>query len=270
MELRRFGPTGREVSVIGQGTWDMERAERGTVSAALQRGIDLGMTHIDTAAMYGSGAAEEIVGEAISGRREEVFLVSKVLPENASLEGTIKACQGSLARLRRGSYQLEDTIEAFDELEADGKILSWGVSNFDEQDLEETLDIAGAGAWACDQVLYHLEERAIEHAVLPWCEKHGVAATAYSPFGHGRFPGPDTPGGRLLKEIADAHNATPRQVALRFLVRRPLVFAIPKASNPKHAAENAGAGSLHLTEEELARIDKAFPRKPRPRELPVL
>ena len=126
------------------------------------------------------------------------------------------------------------------------------------------------GVCACDQVLYHLEERAIEHAVLPWCEKQGVAVSAYSPLGHGRFPGPDTPGGRVLKEIADAHNATPRQVALRFLVHRPLVFAIPKASSPEHAAENAGAGSLHLTEEELARIDKAFPRKARPRELPML
>lgn len=162
------------------------------------------MTHIDTAEMYGSGAAEEIVGEAISGRRDEVFLVSKVLPENASLEGTIKACEGSLARLQtdrldcyllhwRGSYPLGDTIEAFDELEDDGKILSWGVSNFDEQDLEETLDIAGAGACACDQVLYHLEERAIEHAVLPWCEKHGVAVTAYSRLVTGAFRGQTRP-----------------------------------------------------------------------------
>ena len=281
MELRRFGPTGREVPVIGQGTWDIEKGDRRTAIAALQQGLDLGMTHIDTAEMYGSGAAEEIVGEAINGRRDEVFLVSKVLPEHASLEGTITACEDSLRRLKtnrldcyllhwRGSYPLEDTIAAFEELKKDGKILSWGVSNLDEQDLQETLEIAGEESIACDQVLYHLQERAIEYAVRPWCQKHGVAVIAYSPFGQRRFPGPDTPGGRVLKEIAEVHNATSRQVALRFLLRWPSVFAIPKASNPAHAAENAGAGNLHLSEEELQRIDKAFPRASRPRELPML
>ena len=137
-------------------------------------------------------------------------------------------------------------------------------------DLEEALEIAGEGRIACNQVLYHLEERAIEHAVLPWCEAHGVAVVAYSPFGHGHFPGPRTKGGRVLQEIAAAHGATPRQVALRFLVRRPSLFAIPKASSPEHAAENAGAGDLRLTEAELARIDAAFPRGPRPRQLPML
>ena len=281
MELRRFGPTGREVAVIGQGTWELENVTRRQAIATLQRGIDLGMTHIDTAEMYGSGAAEEIVGEAIQGRRDEIFLVSKVLPQNASFEGTINACEASLSRLKtdrldcyllhwRGSYPLEDTIAAFDELEEDGKIVNWGVSNFDEQDLDDALKIAGEGTIACDQVLYHLQERAIEHAVLPWCEKHGVAVTAYSPFGHGRFPGPDTIGGRLLKQIAEAHNATPRQVALRFLLRNPFVFAIPKASNPEHAAENAAAGELQLNDDEIAQIDRAFPRGPRPRELPML
>ena len=281
MELRRFGPTDREVPVIGQGTWELDTIDRREAIATLQRGIDLGMTHIDTAEMYGSGAAEKIVGEAIQGRRDQIFLVSKVLPQNASFEGTINACEASLRRLNtdrldcyllhwRGSYPLEDTIAAFDELEENGKILNWGLSNFDEQDLEDALAIAGDGSIACDQVLYHLQERAIEHAVLPWCEKHGVAVTAYSPFGHGRFPGPDTNGGRVLQQIAEAHNATPRQVALRFLLRSASLFTIPKASNPEHVAENAGAGYLHLSEEEIARIDHAFPRGPRPRELPML
>ena len=239
------------------------------------------MTHIDTAEMYGSGAAEEMVAEAIAGRREEVFLVSKVLPQNASRRGTLAACEGSLARLDtdrldcyllhwRGEYPLEETFSAFEQLRSEGKVLSWGVSNFDEPDLQEALAIAGEGRIACNQVLYHLEERAIEHAALPWCEAHGVAVVAYSPFGHGDFPGPRTKGGRVLREIAAAHGATPRQVALRYLLLRPSLFMIPKASNTEHVVENAGAGDLQLTESELARIDEAFPLGPRPRELPML
>jgi len=281
MERRRFGPTRREVSVVGQGTWFIERAGRAAAVAALRRGIDLGMTHIDTAEMYGDGAAEEVVGEALAGRRGEVFLVSKVLPQNASGSGTVLACERSLARLQtdrldcyllhwRGENPLEDTIAAFERLRAAGKILSWGVSNFDVPDLEEARRIAGEGRLACNQVLYHLKERAIEHAVLPWCERHSVAVVAYSPFGHGEFPGPRTRGGQVLREIATAHHATPRQVALRFLLRRPSLFAIPKASSPEHAEENAGAGALRLTAEELALIDAAFPPGPRPRELPTL
>jgi diketogulonate reductase-like aldo/keto reductase len=279
MEQRRFGPTKRQVPVIGQGTWYIDNGDRAAAIAALRLVLDLGMTHIDTAEMYGD--AEEIVGEAIAGRRNEVFLVSKVLPQNASLSGTIAACERSLARLDtdwldcyllhwRGAYPLEETIEAFDRLQSQGKILSWGVSNFDVPDLEEAWEIAGAGRLVCNQVLYHLQERAIEHAVLPWCEENGVAVVGYAPFGHGKFPGPRTPGGRVLQEIAAAHDATPRQVALRFLVRRPSLFTIPKASNPAHAAENAGAGDLRLTAAEIARIDEAFPRGPRPRELPVI
>jgi diketogulonate reductase-like aldo/keto reductase len=193
----------------------------------------------------------------------------------------VAACERSLTRLQtdrldcyllhwRGSQPLEDTISAFERLKRAGKILSWGVSNFDVDDLEEAQQIAGAGQIACDQVLYHLRERAIEHAVLPWCEKQNVAVVAYSPFGHGDFPGPHTKEGRLLQDIAAAHQATPRQVALRFLLRRPATFAIPKASNPEHAAENAGAGDLQLSSAELARIDEAFPLRPRPRELPTL
>jgi diketogulonate reductase-like aldo/keto reductase len=281
MRRRPFGPLRRQVAVIGQGTWNIESAERASAIAALRRGLDLGMNHIDAAEMYGSGAAEEIIAEAIGGRRDEVFLVSKVLPENASIAGTVAACERSLNRLKtdrldcyllhwRGRYPLEDTIAAFEKLQHAGKILSWGVSNFDVPDLEEAAAIAGKNRLVCNQVLYHLQERAIEHAVIPWCEKHGVAVVAYSPFGHGRFPGPRTPGGRVLQQIAEAHKATARQVALRFLVRRPSLFAIPKAATTEHAAENAAAGDLQLTEAELDRIDQAFPRGPRPRGLPTL
>jgi diketogulonate reductase-like aldo/keto reductase len=281
MERRRFDGTTADIPAIGQGTWELDRKDRATVLAALRRGLDLGMTHIDTAEMYGSGTAEELVGAAIEGRRDEVFLVSKVLPGNASRRGTIAACERSLARLRtdyldcyllhwRGEHPLEETIAAFQQLERDGKIRCWGVSNFNVSDLEEARSIAGAGGPVCNQVLYHLNERAIEHGVLPWCERHKVAVVAYSPFGHGDFPAPRSPGGRVLQEIADAHSATPRQVALRFLVRRHPLFAIPKGSSVAHAEENAAAGSLRLDDAELARIDEAFPLGPPPRELPML
>jgi diketogulonate reductase-like aldo/keto reductase len=279
MDRHRFGSANREVAVIGQGTWEIDSGDRADAIAALRTGLDIGMDHIDTAQMYGD--AEEVIADAIIGRRDEVFLVSKVLPENASLRGTIAACERSLSRLGtdrldcyllywRGQYPLEDTFSAFEQLRREGKILSWGVSNFDVPDLEEALEIAGEGRIACNQVLYHLQERAIEHAVLPWCENHNVAVVGYSPFGHGDFPGPRTKGGRALQEIAAAHNATPRQVALRFLVRQPSLLSIPKASNPRHAAENAGAGDLRLTKAELARLDEAFPLGPPPRELPTL
>jgi diketogulonate reductase-like aldo/keto reductase len=281
MERRRFGPMEREVAMVGQGTWCIESADRGSAIAALRRGIDLGLTHIDTAEMYGSGAAEKLIGEAIAGRRDQVFLVSKVLPQNASRSGTIAACDRSLARLGsdrldcyllhwRGSHPLDETITAFEQLKQQGKILSWGVSNFDVRDLESALKIAGEGNLVCDQVLYHLEERAIEHTVIPWCERHRVAVVAYSPFGHGRFPGPRTTGGRLLNQIAAAHKATVRQVALRFLARRPSLFVIPKASSLEHVAENVGTADLRLTEAEIAQIDKAFPLGPRSDHLPML
>jgi diketogulonate reductase-like aldo/keto reductase len=279
---RPFGSTKRDVALIGQGTWYIEQADSRTAIGALRRGLDLGMTHIDTAEMYGSGAAETMVGEVIAGRRDEVFLVSKVLPHNASRKGTIAACERSLKRLKtdrldcyllhwRGSHPLADTVAAFEQLGADGKILWWGVSNFDVDDLDEIHEIAGADRLACNQVLYHLRERAIEHAVIPWCEANGVAVVAYSPFGHaGGFPEPHSTGGRLLKEIAGRHNSTPRQVALRFLTRRASLFAIPKASNPEHAEENAGAATLNLSAAELAKIDAAFPLGARPRSLPML
>ena len=281
MEQRHFGPAPREVAVIGQGTWYLDSADRGSAIAALRRGLDLGLTHIDTAEMYGSGAAEELVAEAISGRRADVFLVSKVLPQNASRSGTIAACDRSLARLGsdrldcyllhwRGRYPLEETIAAFEQLKKTGKILSWGVSNFDVPDLEEALSVGGAGNLACNQVLYHLEERAIEHTVVPWCEKHCVAVVGYSPFGHGSFPGPRSTGGRVLHQIAAHHQATVRQVALRFLTRRTSLFAVPKASSPEHVAENAGAANLDLSQAEIAKIDEAFPLGSRPSHLPML
>jgi diketogulonate reductase-like aldo/keto reductase len=281
MEQRHFGSTRRDVAVIGQGTWYNESEDPFSAIAALRIGLDLGMNHIDTAEMYGSGAAERLVGQAIAGRRDEVFLVSKVLPQNASQAGTIEACKRSLVRLKtdrldcyllhwRGQYPLEETIAAFDQLQRNGMILSWGVSNFDVPDLEEAWQIAEKGHLACNQVLYHLKERAIEHAVMPWCEKHKVAMVAYSPLGHGTFPGPRSTGGRVLKEIAELHHATPRQVALQFLVHRPGVFAIPKASTPEHATENAGAGAFQLSDADVERIDDAFPRGRRPSELPML
>jgi diketogulonate reductase-like aldo/keto reductase len=282
MERRPFGPTKRDVAVIGQGTWYRESGEdRAAAVASLRRGLDLGMTHIDTAEMYSSGVAEEMVAEAIDGRRDQVFLVSKVLPYNASRKGTLTACQQSLARLRtdrldcyllhwRGEHPLEDTIAAFEQLQREGKILSWGVSNFDVADLEEAWEIAGADRLACNQVLYHVQERAIEHAVIPWCQEHGVAVVGYSPFCRGRFPGPRSPGGRVLKEIADAHGATVHQVVLRFLLRHPGLFTIPKAAGGEHAAENAAAGQLALSPADIARIDEAFPRGPNSGGLPVL
>jgi diketogulonate reductase-like aldo/keto reductase len=279
MAQRPFGSLRREVAVIGQGTWYIDEAHRPAAVAALRRGIDLGMTHIDTAEMYGD--AEIVIGEAITGCRDELFLVSKVLPGNASRSGVIAACERSLARLRTdrldcyllhwpGRHPLEETFAGFERLREEGKVLSWGVSNFDVPDLQAAWAAGGEGRIACNQVLYHLGERAIEHAVLPWCEAHGVAMVAYSPFGHGDFPQLGTGGRLVLDEIAASHGATARQVALAFLVRRPSSFAIPKASSADHAAENAGAGAVRLTEAEIARIADAFPLGPRPPSLPML
>jgi diketogulonate reductase-like aldo/keto reductase len=279
MKSRPFGSGGPPVAVIGQGTWYIDRGDRQSAVAALRRGIDLGMTHIDTAEMYGD--AEPVIAEAIAGRREDIFLVSKVLPSNASRRGTIAACERSLRRLKtdrldcyllhwRGSYPLAETVAAFEELLSAGKIRSWGVSNFDAGDLDEMLEVAGEGRITCNQVLYHLRERAIEHAVIPWCRQHGTAVVAYSPFGHDDFPSPRSEAGVVLQTIAEAHGASPRQVALAFLTREASVFAIPKASTPKHAADNAAAGELVLGRDEIAVLDKAFPRGPTPRGLPML
>src|SRR6202158_2299134 len=271
MRQQKFGSNGPPVPVIGQGTWYIDRGDRQSAVAALRRGIDLGMTHIDTAEMYGD--AELVVADAIAGRRDEIFLVSKVLPSNASRRGTITACERSLKRLKtdrldcyllhwRGSYPLAETVAAFEDLVSAGKIGSWGVSNFDAGDLDEMLAVAGKGKIACNQVLYHLWERAIEHAVIPWCKQHGAAVVAYSPFGHNDFPQPPSKAGEVLQAIAEAHDASPRQVALSFLTRDPQLFAIPKSSTPERAADNAAAGKLKLGDDEIAALDKAFPRGP--------
>jgi diketogulonate reductase-like aldo/keto reductase len=278
LKQRKFG-SGPSVSVIGQGTWYLDRGDRKGAVAALRRGIELGMTHIDTAEMYGD--AELVIADAIAGQRDEVFLVSKVLPSNASRRGTITACERSLKRLNtdrldcyllhwRGSYPLSETVAAFEDLVRAGKIRCWGVSNFDVDDLDELLDVAGEGKIACNQVLYHLKERAIEHAVIPWCERHGVAVVAYSPFGHNDFPAPRSKGRDVIDTIARQHGATARQVALAFLTRSEHVFAIPKAASAEHAADNAAAGGLTLSESEIDALDQAFPRGPRPRSLPML
>jgi diketogulonate reductase-like aldo/keto reductase len=277
MQKRTFGITGREVAVIGQGTWHIQAAGRRVSVAAIRHGIELGMTHIDTAELY--DGAETIVAEAIAGRRDDVFIVSKVLPQNASRRATISACEQSLQRLRierldcyllhwRGKHPLADTLAAFEELKQQGKILTWGVSNFDVADLDEVVGLAGKGHIACNQVLYHLGERAIEHAVLPWCEKHDVALVGYSPFGQGKFPRAESPEGQVLVAIATAHDATPRQVALAFLTRRAPLFAIPKSSHMDHTTENARAAGLRLTDEEVARLEQAFPLGA-PRSLPM-
>jgi diketogulonate reductase-like aldo/keto reductase len=279
MNMHPFGRNGPSVPVIGQGTWNIDQGDRKRAVAALRRGIDLGMTHIDTAEMYGD--AELVIAEAMAGRRNEIFLVSKVLPSNASRRGTVAACERSLKRLQsdhldcyllhwRGSYPLEETVAAFEELVGAGKIRSWGVSNFDVDDLDEIREVAGEGRIACNQVLYHLKERAIEHAVIPWCERNGVAVVAYSPFGHHDFPAPRTRSGEVLQRIAGAHGASPRQVALSFLTREGPLFAIPKASSPEHAEENAAAGELTLSKSEIAELDQAFPRGSKQRGLPML
>jgi diketogulonate reductase-like aldo/keto reductase len=280
-QTKPFGGAAVPVAAVGQGTWQMEHDERRSAIDAIRRGIDAGLTHVDTAEMYGGGVVEEMVGEAIAGRRERVFLASKVLPSNASSDGTRRACERSLHRLRTdyldlyllhwpGRHPLADTLGAFERLVEQGKIRFWGVSNFDADDLEAAVAVAGAGRIACNQVLYHLGERAIEHLVLPWCETNDVAVVGYSPFGSGRFPAARTAGARVLAEIAAAHDTTPRQVALSFLTRSRLLFTIPKAARADHTLENAASARLTLGDEDVAAIDRAFPLGPRRRSVPIL
>jgi len=268
MELRPFGHPERRVSALGLGNWNLENDDRAVAISALRRGVDLGATHIDTAEMYGSGRVEAIVGEALRGIRDRVFLVSKVLPANATESGTIKACERSLKHLATdrldcyllhwpSSHPLAGTIRAFEKLLKDGKIRSYGVSNFDVEKLEEVVRLAGPGKIACNQVLYNLAERTVEHAVLPWCEARGIAVVAYSPLGATKFPS-----GKVLDDIAAARRAPPRQVALAFLLRRKSVFAIPKSGRVAHTEENAGAASIELTDDEFRRLDAAFPPGP--------
>lgn len=279
MQVRPFGPGGVRVGVVGQGTWNIEREPLAAIET-LRRGLDRGMSHVDTAELYGGGRVEELVGRAIVGRRDEVFLVSKVLPENASRSGTVLACERSLARLGtdrldcyllhwRGPHPVGCTIAAFEQLREAGKIRAWGVSNFDERRLAEVVALAGAGRVACNQVLYHLGERSIEHAVLPFCAAHGIALVAYSPFGSKHFPSSRSAAGRVLAQLAAARGATPRQLALAFLVRHPAVFAIPKTVRPERAEENAAAADLELTAEDVERLEAAFPRGVRRRGVPT-
>jgi diketogulonate reductase-like aldo/keto reductase len=267
-----FGWTNVEVPVIGQGTWmiegDPDREKRAVET--LRVGLDLGLTHIDTAEMYGEGRVEQLVAEAIVGRRDEVFLGSKVLPSNASYQGTLKACENSLKRLRTdrldlymlhwpGRHPIEETMRAMEKLIERGLIRFAGVSNFDVEELQGAADSLEDQRLACDQVLYHLEDRGIEVRLLPQCTQERIAIVAYSPFGHGKFPGAHSAGGRLLAEIAERHGRTPRQVALNFLIRHPNVFAIPKTTHPDRVKENAGAVGWKLSAQETDAIDRAFP-----------
>jgi diketogulonate reductase-like aldo/keto reductase len=266
MQSRPFGPTGSPVPVLGIGTWNMEGDDRRAAIAAIRRAVDLGMVHVDTAELYGSGVVETLTGEALAGLRDRVFLVSKVLPRNASYAGTLRACEASLRRLRtdhldcyllhwREELPLAETFRAFETLREQGKIRSWGVSNFDDADLAEALALVGPGKIACNQVLYHLGQRDIEHRIVPWCEQHGAAVVAYSPLGsRGGFR--ETP---ALTQIARRLGATPRQIALAFLARHPSMFVIPKSSNAAHIDELAGADRVVLDDAALEALDAAYP-----------
>jgi diketogulonate reductase-like aldo/keto reductase len=270
-------PSGEAVPQLGQGTWGMgeSRRKRQEEVAALRLGLDLGMTLIDTAEMYANGGAEEVVAEAIEGRRDEVFLVTKALPENATRAGTIAACERSLKRLRtnridlyllhwRGRIGLEETLAAFAALIEAGAIRLWGVSNFDVGDMEELLALPGGDACATNQVLYNLRRRGIEYGLLPWCRGRGVPIMAYSPIEQGRLLRE-----RTLTSVAVRHRATPAEIALAWVLRQTDMMVIPKAANEAHVRENRAALDLKLTDTDLAELDLGFPppRGPRPLEL---
>jgi diketogulonate reductase-like aldo/keto reductase len=272
---RKFGWTGLEVPVIGMGTWMIEGrsrdAERRAIEA-LRLGLDLGMNHIDTAEMYGNGRAEELVAEAVDEQREQVFLVSKVLPSNASYQGTLRACERSLKRLKTdfidlyllhwpsSQHPIEETMRAMEKLVDEGMIRFIGVSNFDVEQLKEAQHALKKYRIACNQVLYHLAYRGIERDLLPYCAESEIAIVGYSPFGHGNFPSSHSRGGKVLVEIAKRHNRTMRQVALNFLTRDSNLFTIPKAGSPDHIRENSGAvGNWKLTDEDIAAIGRTFP-----------
>jgi diketogulonate reductase-like aldo/keto reductase len=267
-------PSGGTMPVLGQGTWNMVEAEapaaRGREVAALRLGLDLGLTLIDTAEMYGEGGAEEVVGEAIAGRRDEVFLVSKVYPHNADRKGVQAACERSLRRLRtdcldlyllhwRGRVPLDETLDAFARLRDAGKIRDYGVSNFDVDDMREAAALAAGGAVATNQVLYNLARRGIEWDLLPWCREHGMPVMAYSPL-------ESTPGEQAallhnprLRTVAARHCATPAQVAIAWLLRQDGVAVIPKAVQPDHVRANRAALDLVLSDADLADLDAGFP-----------
>ncbi len=272
-------PFGERIPALGLGTWHMaeDPARRRTELAALERGLDLGLTLIDTAEMYGDGAAEELVGDVIAGRRDEVFVVSKVLPINASHARTIAACERSLRRLGtdwidlyllhwRGFTPLAETVGAFHELVEAEKIRYWGVSNLDLPDLQELLGIAPEGLHVqTDQVLYNLSRRGIELDLLPWCRAHGLPIMAYSPIEQGRLLGKPT-----LRGVAERHGATAAQVALAWVLRLDGVSAVAKAGTPAHVEENRAAVELRLTPQDLAELDRAFPPPAEERPLEML
>jgi diketogulonate reductase-like aldo/keto reductase len=271
-------PSGETIPILGQGTWNLgDRPDmRAEEITALRAGLDLGMTLIDTAEMYGSGASESLVGEAIAGRRNEVFLVSKVLPSNASRRGTIAACEQSLRHLRtdrldlyllhwRGNHPLADTLAAFEQLQRDGKIRYWGVSNFDIDDMEDLVSCPGGNAVATNQVLYNLTRRGIEFDLLPWCDERKIPTMAYSPIEQGRLLRQPA-----LRKVAERHGATPAQVALAWVLRRGDVIAIPKAGRMTHVQENRGALNLQLSPEDLAALDRAWPAPKRKQPLEMI
>jgi diketogulonate reductase-like aldo/keto reductase len=260
-------PGGRTLPVLGLGTWHMgeKRADRAREVAALKAGIDLGLTLIDTAEMYGNGAAEEVVAEAIAGARDEVYLVSKVLPHNASRKGTIEACEQSLRRLKtewidlyllhwRGSFPLSDTLAAFERLKSDGKILAWGVSNFDVDDMEELTRIGNGDRCAANQVLYHLGSRGIEWQLLPDSQRAGIPIIAYCPLGQGELIGHPT-----IVQLAHKHRVAPAAIAIAFLLAKPGVVAIPKSSRTERVREFAQAREVTLDAEDYVHLDREFP-----------
>jgi len=260
-------PSGELVPALGQGTWNMgdKKRERAHELAALRLGLDFGMTVIDTAEMYGDGNSEELIAEAIEGRREEVFLVSKVLPQNATNRGTIKACEGSLRRLKtdrldlyllhwREKLPLEGTLSGLERLVQDGKIRYWGVSNLDVADMEELEELSGGSEVTTNQVLYNLTRRGIEFDLMPWCRERNVPIMAYSPIEQGRLLKKSA-----LKKIASRHDVTPSQVALAWVLRHDDVIAIPKAAKPEHVQDNHGALDLRLSTQDFLELDKAFP-----------
>ena len=270
-------PSGETVPALGQGTWYIGHnpGKRAQEVRALQLGLDLGMTLIDTAEMYADGGAEEVVGEALKGRRDGAFIVSKVLPSHGSRTATIAACEQSLKRLGidridlyllhwRGNYALEDTLTGFEALQKAGKIRHWGVSNFDVDDMEDLLKWGGK-AVAANQVLYNLSRRGIEYDLLPWSATHGVPVMAYSPIEQGQLLGD-----RTLRQIAETHGATPAQIALAFVLSPPGVIAIPKSSNEAHVRENAGAAAITLSAADLRTLDGAFPPPGRKQSLEML
>jgi diketogulonate reductase-like aldo/keto reductase len=260
-------PSGRPIPVLGQGTWHMaeDPHRRADEIASLRLGIDLGLTLIDTAEMYADGGAEVLVGEAIGGRRKEVFLVSKVLPNHAGRRQAVVACERSLKRLRtdyldlyllhwRGEIPLYETVDAFESLVRGGKILEWGVSNFDVSDMQELVGLAPPTSIACDQVLYNLAKRGIEWDLMPWCREHHVPIMAYSPIEQGRVLENHT-----LVRIAVDHGVSPSCVALAWVLHHDEMVAIPKAGTPEHVRENRASLDVQLTPEDLAALDRAFP-----------